>query len=151
MSKRLTSTIDVDAGPDRVWQVLTDFAAYPEWNPFIVRAEGAIEPGARLSLRMQPASGRAVTLKPTLVEAAEGRRLRWSGRLGVPGLFDAEHVFTIEPREDGTTRLSQDEEFRGALVPLLARSLDRNTLPAFGAMNEALKRRAEEVAAGVHG
>jgi hypothetical protein len=35
----------------------------------------------------------------------------------------------------------------GVLVPFLAQSLDRATLPAFHAMNEALKRRAEQAAA----
>jgi hypothetical protein len=52
-------------------------------------------------------------------------------------------AFTIEPRGDGHVRLEQRERFRGLLVPLLARSLDRHTLPAFELMNQALKRRAE--------
>lgn len=47
MTKQLASTIDIDASPQRVWQVLTDFAAYPDWNPFIVRAEGRPEEGVR--------------------------------------------------------------------------------------------------------
>jgi hypothetical protein len=33
------------------------------------------------------------------------------------------------------------------LVPFMARSLDRHTLPAFVAMNEALKQRAERAVA----
>ena len=143
MSKSLVSQIDIDAGPERVWQVLVDLAAYPEWNPFIVRAEGKLEEGSRLTLRMQPVGARGVTLRPTVLEATAGHRLRWLGRIAVPGIFDAEHVFTIQAREGGGTRLVQSEEFRGLLVPLMARSLDRHTLPAFGAMNEALKQRAE--------
>jgi hypothetical protein len=38
-----------------------------------------------------------------------------------------------EPRAasiGASVRLTQQKEFRGALVPLLARSLDRRTLPA---------------------
>ena len=146
MSKQLDTSIEIDASPEQVWQVLSDLAAYPEWNPFIVSAEGTLEAGHRLELRMQPAGGRAVTLKPTVIEATHGRRLRWLGRLGLRGLFDAEHVFTIEAREEGGTRLRQHEVFRGVLVPLAARSLDRGTLPAFEAMNSALKRRAEQMA-----
>ena len=69
-----------------------------------------------------------------------------AGPAGLPGLFDAEHVFTMEAREEGGTRLRQHEVFRGVLVPLAARSLDRGTLPAFEAMNSALKRRAEQMA-----
>ena len=143
--KQLVSQIEIDASPEVVWEVLTDLAAYPKWNPFIVRAEGRIEIGARLTLRMQPDGARPVTVKPTVLEVAEGRRLSWLGRLVLPGMFDARHVFVLEARQNGGTRLQQTEDFHGVLVPLLARSLDRHTLPAFVAMNEAIKRQAESV------
>jgi uncharacterized protein YndB with AHSA1/START domain len=38
MARQLESEVEVQASPERVWEVLTDFAAYPDWNPFIVRA-----------------------------------------------------------------------------------------------------------------
>jgi hypothetical protein len=41
--------------------------------------------------------------------------------------------------------------FRGVLVPLLARSLRGHTLPAFHAMNEALKERVERTPATQRG
>jgi hypothetical protein len=143
MAKQLRAEIDIHATPERVWQVLTDLPAYPGWNPFITRAEGEVRQGGRLTLRMQPVGGRAMTFRPTVLEATEGRRLRWLGRLLVAGLFDGEHSFTIRPLGDGQVRLVQQEDFRGLLVPLLARSLDRRTLPGFERMNQALKRRAE--------
>jgi len=150
MVKRLSAGVDIDATPQQVWEVLTDLAAYPVWNPFIVRAEGIVAPGRELTLRMQPVGGRAMTLRPRLVEVEVARQLRWRGALGVPGLMAAEHTFTLEPRGSGT-RLLQREDFRGVLVPFLAASLDRNTLPAFVAMNEALKSRAERAASHPRG
>jgi hypothetical protein len=143
MAKQLRSEIDIHATPERVWQVLTDLPAYPRWNPFITSAEGEVRQGGRLTLRMQPAGGRAMTFRPTVLEATQGRQLRWLGHLLVSGLFDGEHSFTIRPLGDGQVRLVQQEDFRGLLVPLLARSLDRRTLPGFERMNQALKRRAE--------
>jgi hypothetical protein len=142
MSKELVSSIDIAAPAERVWEVLVDFAAFPGWNPFITQAEGRLEVGGRLTLRMQPVGGSAVILRPTVVEVVDGQRLRWRGRLGVPRLFDADHLFTVEPRAAGS-RLEQQEQFTGLLVPFLKRSLDRGTLPAFQAMNAALKARAE--------
>jgi hypothetical protein len=150
MAKRLCADVDIDAAPEQVWEVLTDLAAYPAWNPFIVRATGVVEPGRRLTLTMQPVGGRAMTLRPRVAHVDAPRQLRWRGTLGVPGLMDAEHTFTLEPRGSGT-RLVQQEDFRGLLVPFLAASLDRNTLPAFVAMNEALKRRAEHTASHLRG
>lgn len=150
MSKQLVSQIDIDATPEQVWEILTDLAAYPEWNPFIVSAVGAAEVGTTVTLRMQPVDARPVTLTPTVVEATPGHRLRWRGRLFIRGIFDAEHVFTIESRNGGVS-VSQVERFSGLLVPFLARSLDRHTLPAFVKMNEALKARAEQAMASQRG
>ncbi|MEX5719018.1 SRPBCC family protein [Geodermatophilus maliterrae] len=150
MAKRLFADVDIDATPEQVWEVLTDLAAYPAWNPFIVRAEGVVEPGRRLTVTMQPVGGRATTLRPRLVDVDAPRRLRWRGTLGIRGLMDADHTFSLEPQGSGT-RLVQQEDFRGALVPFLAASLDRKTLPAFVAMNEALKSRAEHTASRIRG
>jgi hypothetical protein len=77
VAKRLHATIGIDATPERAWQVLTGFAASPDWNPFITRASGTARPGERLHLRMRPPGGRGATLRPTVLEADPGRRLRW--------------------------------------------------------------------------
>jgi hypothetical protein len=53
---------------------------------------------------------------------------------------DAEHEFRVEALDGGGSRLAQNERLRGLLVPAMGRSLDRHTLPAFEAMNAALKR-----------
>jgi hypothetical protein len=151
MSKQLVSEIEIDATAEQVWEVLTDFAAYPAWNPFIVSAVGSAEVGSTVTLRMQPVDARAITLTPTVLEASPGHRLRWRGRLGVSRVFDAEHVFTLTTRDDGGVTLCQAEEFTGVLVPFMAGSLDRHTLPAFVTMNEALKVRAEQAMASRHG
>jgi len=151
MKTHLLSEIEIDAPPQRVWQVLTDLSAYPDWNPFIVRAEGRALVGSRLALRMQPVGGRPLTLRPTVVEATESARFSWRGTVGIPGLLDAEHVFRITERANGGSRLNQDEQFQGVLVPLMAKSLRRKTLPAFVAMNEALKQRAERIDSAIHG
>ncbi|HKE98256.1 MAG TPA: SRPBCC domain-containing protein [Actinomycetes bacterium] len=143
MAKQLRAQIDIHATPERVWQVLTDFGAYPKWNPFITRAEGSLRRGERLTVRLQPVGGRGMTFRPTVLEATPAVRLRWLGHLLVTGVFDGEHSFTIQPLGGGRVRLVQQEDFHGLLVPLLAGSLDRRTLPAFERMNQALKRRAE--------
>lgn len=123
--------------------MLVDLSAFAQWNPFITSAEGELAVGARLTLRMQPVGGAAMTLRPLVVEVADGHRLRWRGRLVMPGLFDAEHLFVVEPLGAERSRLVQQEQFSGLLVPFFQRSLDRGTLPAFHAMNQALQTRAE--------
>jgi hypothetical protein len=84
-----------------------------------------------------------MTLRPRLAEVAVNRTLRWRGKPVIPGLMDAEHTFLLQPRAGGT-RLIQQEVFSGLLVPFVTTALDQGTVPAFVAMNEALKKRAEQ-------
>jgi hypothetical protein len=147
----LVSEISVHAPPEAVWRILVDLDAYAGWNPFIVEASGPVRAGGRLRLRMQPVGGRATTLRPRVVEVAAGRRLRWRGRLGPPGVLDAVHTFTLTPGPGATTRLRQDEVFSGLLLPVVRGALRRGTLPAFHLMDEAVKRRAEHRSAAARG
>jgi hypothetical protein len=140
--RELRTQIEVEATPERVWEILTDFDAYPEWNPFIQRIEGDAAPGSKLEVRIEPPGGRAMTFKPTVLEVAPGQELRWLGRVLAPGLFDGEHSLRIEPIDDSRVRFVQAERFTGVLVPVLGKSLEK-TQRGFTAMNEALKRRAE--------
>ena len=65
------------------------------------------------------------------------------GHLGVPGLFDGEHRFRIEPSGADRVRFVQEERFTGLLAPLVMRFIERGTRRGFETMNQALKARAE--------
>ena len=143
MARRLRTEIEIQASPDRVWEALTDFAAYPDWNPFIVQATGQPVPGSRLELQMRLPGRRPMAFRPEVLEAAPARRLRWLGRLLVPGLFDGDHTFAIDPAGPDQVRLIQQEEFRGLLAPLLLAFIAKPTQEGFHQMNQALKTRVE--------
>ena len=140
---QLQTEIDINATPERVWSILTDFAAYPEWNPFIRFIQGELRQGARLEVRIQPSGAKDMTFRPTVLAADAGRELRWLGHFLFPGLFDGEHSFEIEPITAGKVRFRQSERFNGILVPLFRGSLERGTKSGFDEMNQALKARAE--------
>jgi hypothetical protein len=144
MAKQLNAEIEIQASPDRVWEVLTDFDAYHQWNPFIVQATGQAVPGSRLELKMRPSCGRTTTIRPEVLEADPGRKLRWLGRVLVPGLFDGEHRFTIQPTGPGRVRLTQHEKFRGLLAAPVLALIAKPTLEGFHQMNQALKSRIEQ-------
>jgi hypothetical protein len=144
MARRLHTEIEIQATPDRVWGTLTDFAAYPDWNPFIVQAAGQLVPDSRLELRMRLPGRRPTTFRPRVLEAAPAHRLRWLGNLLVPGLFDGDHSFTIEPTGPDQVRLTQQEEFRGLLAPLILAFIGKPTKEGFQQMNQALKVRVEQ-------
>jgi hypothetical protein len=138
--RTIEHTIDIQAPPARVWQLLTDTDRYQDWNPFIPRLSGRLAPGERLTLTVRPGR-RTMTFRPSVLAVEEGRLLRWRGRLGLPGLFDGEHEFRLEPIPDGGTRFIQRETFTGLLVPLMPGVLV-DTATGFAAMNTALRDRA---------
>jgi hypothetical protein len=139
----LRAEIEVDADPDTVWAVLADFGTYPDWNPFIRSIEGDRSVGSELKVRLQPAGGRGITMKPKVTVSEPGRAFGWLGRLGgVPHLFDGAHRFELSPIDGGRrTRLVQSERFHGVLLPLVRRSILPPTLRGFEAMNLALADR----------
>jgi hypothetical protein len=145
--RELRTEIEIEAPPERVWQVLTDFERYPEWNPQIRRIAGPREVGARLEFEGAMDGGRTMKFRPRLLVVEPPRELRWLGQLLMRGLFDGEHQFQIVPLGPGTVRFHQNERFRGLLVPLLIALIGKSTRRGFERMNQALKERAEATAA----
>ena len=96
-----------------------------------------------MKILIQPASGKGMVFKPKVLKAEQNRELRWLGKLLMPGLFDGEHYFCIEPIGENRVRFVHGENFSGILVGLMAGSLDKGTADGFRAMNKELKRRAE--------
>ena len=140
--REIRSEIEIEAPADSVWEVLTDFAAFPEWNPFMRSAAGELAQGQQITVTMQPPGHRASTFRPTLLSVNAGHSFRWRGHLVVPGIFDGEHIHEIEALGPQRTRYIQREQFRGVLVPFVGGML-RDTERGFNEMNAALKARAE--------
>jgi hypothetical protein len=143
--KTLVTEIAIQAPPAKVWAALVDVSRYAEWNPFIVEAEGDVQLGATLRLRMKPPGGRAATLTPRITILDQETTLEWVGSVGFPALFSGRHRFELHRTASGTL-LVQRETFSGAVVRVLSRSLDAHTLPGLVSMNEALKVRSERAA-----
>jgi hypothetical protein len=139
----IVSSIEINAPPSRVWNVLTDFAQFPDWNPFVRYIEGEPRKGERLRVTIAPPGGRQMTFTPTILTADTTQELRWLGRFLLPGIFDGEHYFKLEALGADRSRLVHGERFSGVLAPFLRKSLDKTTRPGFDAMNRALKERVE--------
>ena len=141
MPNMIETEILIRAAPERVWEALMDFAAYPGWNPFILAIEGSPRAGETLRVTMRPPGGSAQTFKPKVLRADAPEAFVWRGSLPIPRLFTGTHSFQLTRTGDGT-RLRQSESFSGILVPLLRKMLLR-TEDGFNQMNAALKARAE--------
>jgi hypothetical protein len=143
--KELHSQIEINASAEQVWGLLTDFSRLPEWNPFMQHAGGQVKQGEKIEVYLQLPSGPGMNIKPTLLTVEPNRELRWLGHMFVPGLFDGEHIFVIEPLAEDRVRFIQREKFRGVLSSLLLSMIGENTQRGFEAMNQSLKAEAEKL------
>ena len=139
MGKELITKVSINASPAKVWQVLTDFAKYNEWNPFLIEIHGKAATGERLNVKF--ANGWSMT--PQLIVVEPEKELRWQGKLAFGGLFDGEHRFILTPTNGGaSTELEHAEKFSGILIPLLS-SMLADTKVNFEKMNVALDARCK--------
>lgn len=138
MSIVFTTEIDVDATRDEVWEVLTDFDSYGEWSNF-TSVEGTARAGARLRMRMP-----GFRFTSTVVTARPGEELRWVAKIIREGAFFGQHSFVLSDGDNGTTRVTNTEEFSGALTrPFEGLFTRRDRTDGYMEFNRALKQRVE--------
>jgi hypothetical protein len=142
--KELDHEVEIHASAERVWQLLTDFASFPTWNPFLQRVSGEAVAGQQLEVTVQPTRSHATTSRPMVLLAEANRELRWRGRFLMPGLLDIEHIFTLLPLAGERVRFTQRQIHTGLFSSLPASRRHATIRRGFRAMNEALKQRAEQ-------
>jgi hypothetical protein len=137
----LRTELEIEAPPASVWKVLTDFAAYPRWNPFISQIRGQLVPGLTIEMTLSFADGSEAFLRPHLEVVEPERELAWSTRLWWPGVLDERQRFLLEPVA-GRTRLVNGRMTTGWAVKWFTKQLTQTARGCVG-MNEALKRVVE--------
>jgi len=141
--KRVATSVDIHVAPRVVFDVLTDFAAYPEWCPFFARVRGRASVGSPLEFDV--AGEKPRTMRAKLVELVPARRVAWSGGLPL-GLFRGVHSFDIEPGPGGST-VHDIEQFQGPIAALmLSEARLAQQREGFIAFDAALKHRCEQLA-----
>jgi len=143
--RQLSTEIIINATPDLVWRVLSDFEKYPTWNPFVKKIEGKVVEGKRFKVTLQQPNSKPIVISPKCIRFEENKEFRWIGHLLIPGIFDGEHIFELMKTEDGNTVFIQREKFKGILIPLLWKKLNKDTRNGFELMNHELKVRVENL------
>ena len=135
----IQTSITIISDKTTVWKHLTDFEQYPKWNPFIVSIEGTTVFGEKLRVMIHPPNSEPMEFQPKWLVIEEEKELRWLGQVFVPGLFDGEHYFKIQPNEDESVEFIHGEIFSGILAWLMMSKIKDHTRQGFLAMNEQLK------------
>lgn len=137
--KSFAASALIQATPEAVWAILTDAAAYPEWNPTVERITGKIELGGRIRVAVKSNPGRTF---PLLVsEFVPCQKMVWSGNMPL-GLFRGVRTFTLVGNPDGVVEFAMWEVYSGLLASWITKSIP-DLQPDFDAFAQALKTHAE--------
>lgn len=137
----IETSIKISATANKIWQELTNFNEYKNWNPSIIDISGELGKNKTLKIVVK-IDEKTMIFKPTVLECEENKELRWLGKIFLGGIFDGEHYFLIKENSDETCTFIQGEKFNGILIPFFGKTFI-NTIKGFEKMNEELKKRAE--------
>jgi hypothetical protein len=135
------STI-IDGRPEMIWAVLVDGPQWTSWDSAVVRVDGTIALGQKVTVYPEVNPKRGFPVR--VVEFSPGRRMVWRG--GMPlGLFTGTRSYTLTPEASGKVRFDMREDYTGPLAGLITRSIP-DLAPSFTRFAEGLKQRVERSA-----
>lgn len=136
-------TIEIEASPARVWEVMEDVARWPEWTASMISldppADGmGMGAAAKVHARGTPKSTFRVT------EWRPGERFTWETNVrGARSI--ARHI--IEPIGEGRSRVTLGVELLGLMATLSKPFLNKRIIENLELESAGLKRESEKVAA----
>ncbi|RMI33341.1 SRPBCC domain-containing protein [Nocardia stercoris] len=140
----LDHSVHIDAPAQTVWDVLTDFAAYAEWNPFCLSCEATLAPGAPIDMTVKLIAGREVRQREWIHTVNPGTGFGYSMKPYPAGALRSLRTHTITPQGDGSCRYDSHFEIDGWLRPVVTSIMGPALRSGFAAMTAAVKDRAEQ-------
>jgi uncharacterized protein YndB with AHSA1/START domain len=128
----------IQATPERVWSVLTDAAAWPNWDSGVTKVDGRVALGEKLTVAVEANPGRSFPVKVVQLSAPE--RMVFLGGMPVK-LFTGRRTYSLVPEGNGT-RFTMREEYTGPLAGMMIKSIP-DLGPSFRRFAEGLKQRVE--------
>jgi hypothetical protein len=140
----IKTEIGISASPSRVWEVLTDFPRYPDWNPFVLEVQGEVYQGAPIHYRFEMPRGVRIRTAAVVLRFQPEIELRFSAHFVTQNVFRGDHYFAIESRNSNEVIFHHGEVISGLLFPAVQLILQTQGPPIFEGLNKALKQRAEQ-------
>lgn len=141
----IKTEITINATVDKIWNILTDFDSYQQWNPFIQKIQGKPQLNQRLVITIKPPEKKKMIFKPVINSMLEKSSFSWVGNLIMPGIFDGQHSFSLKELPNNQVQFIHTECFTGILRKPIFKLLGQSTASGFEQMNQALKKRCEEL------
>lgn len=140
--KNLETEIIINASKEKVWQVLSDFNNYKNWNPFIKDSKGEMKVGGELFNTIYIGEKKNV-FNPTIIEVSPNKSFAWLGSVYFYYFFSGRHYFEIQEIAENQVKLIHGEDFNGIISTYVFNKIGEKTKKGFIKMNEALKVECE--------
>lgn len=135
----------IDAPPEKVWNALVQMDCYKDWNEQLQFLGGSIALGEKVNLKLSVDGAKPYEFSPTIIHWEESKKFGWIARTGLPGIFDGEHLFELEGKEEKTFLVNR-ERYRGILAPIIQiQPMMKNAPKGFEKMNTQLKNYVESL------
>ncbi|WP_419252891.1 SRPBCC family protein [Caulobacter sp. ErkDOM-YI] len=142
MQRAVEHRIGIQAPAELIWELISDFSTWEQWNPVHPRAEGQLKIGTSLSVHQALPGEPVRVIQPVVQDWVPYEQLHWrSTRLG--GFVTAIRYIEIETMGPGSSTFSNGELFMGMLVRWISRDDRRKLKAAYTQMGEALRDHAE--------
>lgn len=142
MSFVIDKTIEIKAPASVVWEVITDLAAYPQWNPFVVACHSTLKPGDAIDMQVK-LFAKPQKQREWMREHVPGRRLSYSMTPAPLGALASARSHEVKAIGGDRTRYQSHFELRGWLLPLVRGIMGAKLETGFAGMTEGIRQRAE--------
>lgn len=142
-------TVEIAAPQAFVWDVLVDYARYPEWNPYTVRVETTLEIDSVIDLYLpDPANPGTTFLNREYLRVVDApHHLRYDTAEEIPGMHAVREQW-VEDLGDGRSSYRTTDTFTGEIAGYVHKVQGEWVKAGFDSVAHALKARAEALHAG---
>ena len=126
-----------------MWDILSDFEKYPEWNPFTYKVEGILQIGQKVDLYVQMKAGDQRVQSEEVCAVKKPKHMAWKMQMGSSLILAARRDQFIEVIDDKSCSYETIDAFQGLLTPVVMGLFKKHIENGFNKLAEALKKRAE--------
>lgn len=137
-------TFEIDAPPALVWQVLTDFPRYAEWNRFVLACSSTLQPGDPIDLTVQLGATPQLQ-REWMIEHQPGRRFAYRMKPMPLSALASQRSHDVEALGAERTRYRSHFQLMGWLMRLVRALMGKRLEAGFAQMSEGLKQQAEKL------
>ena len=142
MQRAVEHRTGVQAPAELVWELISDFSTWSDWNPIHRKAEGQLKIGTPLTIEHALPGEPVRVIQPIVQDWVPFEQLHWrTSRLG--GFVTAIRYIEIENMGPQNSTFSNGELFMGPLVRWVSKDDRRKLRAAYTQMGEALRDHAE--------